>query len=71
MHKGAVKLAGWIFAIMALVHLYRLYFPFSVVVADHVVPQWASAVWFVVGGLLSAWLFRSLHCDKACQDKKS
>lgn len=51
-------IAAIIFAIMALVHLYRLFSHFQVVVGSHTIPMWCSYVAIVVAGLLSWGLFR-------------
>ena len=51
-------IAAIIFAIMALVHLYRLFAHFQVVVGSHTIPMWCSYVAIVVAGLLSWGLFR-------------
>ncbi len=58
MRSGADIIAGLIFGLVALIHLARILCPFDVIVQDTHVPDWASAVGFVVAGLLSAWLFR-------------
>lgn len=51
-------IAGAIFALMSLIHLYRLAAPFEVTIGPCHVPQWLSAVAAAVAGLLSAMLFR-------------
>lgn len=58
MHNKAVPIAGIIFAILSIIHLARLLCPFEVSIAGMILPVWASGVFFVLGGLLAAWLFR-------------
>jgi uncharacterized membrane protein YdbT with pleckstrin-like domain len=47
-----------IFAIMALLHLYRLFTHFQVVLGSHTIPMWASYVGIVIPGLLALMLYR-------------
>ena len=51
-------IASAIFAIMALVHIYRLIRPFDVVVAGRHLPQWVSVIGAIVAGGLSWMLCR-------------
>ena len=51
-------LAAVIFALMALVHLYRIVTHFQIVLGSHTVPMSASWVAIVVTGLLAATLYR-------------
>ena len=56
--KPFTTLASAIFALMALVHLYRLVRPFDLVVGGTPVPQWASIVALLVTLLLAVMLWR-------------
>ena len=47
-----------IFALMALVHLYRLFTHFQVIFGTHVIPQWVSIVGVVIPAGLSWMLCR-------------
>ena len=47
-----------IFALMAVIHLYRLYSHFQIVLGSHVIPMWVSYVAIVVTALLSWMLCR-------------
>jgi hypothetical protein len=51
-------LAAVIFAVMALLHIYRIFTHFQVILGSHVVPQGASWIAVLVTGLLSLMLFR-------------
>ena len=51
-------IASAIFAIMALVHIYRLIRPFDVVIAGCQLPQWVSVIGAIVAGGLSWMLCR-------------
>ena len=46
--KPFTWIAAAIFALMALIHIYRLISPFEVTVGSCHVPQWASAVAAVI-----------------------
>ena len=56
--KPFTTLAVLVFALIALVHLYRLLRPFEVVVHGMVVPQWVSIAGLVVAGGLALMLWR-------------
>jgi hypothetical protein len=51
-------IAAIIFGIMALLHIYRLFTDFQVVLGSHVMPQWLSIVGILATGILSIGLFR-------------
>jgi protein-S-isoprenylcysteine O-methyltransferase Ste14 len=56
--KPFTMIAAIIFAIVALVHLYRLFTHFQVVFGSHSIPMWLSYVGVVVPGLLAILLYR-------------
>jgi hypothetical protein len=56
--KPFTTLAIVIFALIALLHLYRLVRPFEVVVHGMVVPQWVSIAGLIVAGALALMLWR-------------
>jgi hypothetical protein len=64
MHKAPLYVAGTIFGLVALVHLYRLYAHFNLVIGTTEVPSWANVVAFIVAGGLSIWMFSSACCSK-------
>jgi hypothetical protein len=51
-------IAALVFAIMALLHVYRLFTHFQVVLGSHEIPMWMSYVAIVVAGGLAIGLFR-------------
>lgn len=51
-------IAAAIFALMALVHVLRLFTDFQVVLGSHVLPQWISIVAILVTGGLAVGLYR-------------
>lgn len=51
-------IAAAIFALMAIIHIYRLADPFPVTIGSFELPQWGSAVAAVVTALLSWMLCR-------------
>jgi len=56
--KPFTTLAAFIFAIMALVHLYRLLRPFELVIGGWTAPLWISFVGVAVPALLAIMLWR-------------
>ena len=65
MGRKAVFIAGVLFGLMALLHLWRLFYPFAVNIGSFSAPVWLSAILYVIGGCISAYLFR------ACRNLKS
>ena len=51
-------IASAIFALMALVHLYRLFTHFQIIVGSHAIAQWVSVVGLVITAALSWMLCR-------------
>jgi hypothetical protein len=58
MNRPFTWIASAIFALMSLVHIYRLIRPFELVIGGCHVPQWASGVGAVVAAALSWMLCR-------------
>lgn len=56
--KPFTTIAAAIFALMALLHVYRLFNHFQVIVGSHTIPQVVSWVAIVVAGGLSVMLFK-------------
>jgi len=52
------KVAGAFFLLFALVHVYRLIEPFTIVIALEMVPQSASYVGALFGGAMAFWGLR-------------
>jgi hypothetical protein len=53
--------AAVVFAIIALVHLCRLFTHFSVAIAGHEIPMLVSVVSFILLSVLSIWLWTCIH----------
>ena len=51
-------IAAVIFALMALIHLYRLFTNFQVVLGSHMIPMTVSYAAIVITGALAIGLFR-------------
>ena len=51
-------LAAAIFALMALVHIYRIVTHFQIVVGNHALPMTGSYLAIVIVGLLAVMLYR-------------
>ncbi|MCL6697906.1 hypothetical protein LZ496_03795 [Sphingomonas sp. NSE70-1] len=58
MMKPFTTIAAVVFALIALVHAYRLVTHFQVIVGDHAIAQAASWAGLIVAGILSYGLFR-------------
>ena len=50
--------ASAIFAVVALLHLYRVFTHFQIIIGSHPIPQWVSYVGIVVPAVLSWMLCR-------------
>ncbi len=57
-HKNYMNASGWIFAIIALVHLARTIYGWSAVVNGWQVPLWVSWIAIIVAGYLAYNAFR-------------
>lgn len=66
MSKAPLYVAGTIFGLVALVHLYRLFSHFSIIVGTTEIPFWVNIVGVLVFGALSYWMFAST-CTKCCK----
>ncbi len=58
MSKPFTWIASAIFALVALLHLYRMLTHFQVVIGSYVIPQWVSILGFLVPAILSWMLCR-------------
>ena len=58
MTKPFTLIASLIFAVVALVHIYRLIVHFQVVLGSHEIPMWVSYFGVLVPGLLAIMLYR-------------
>lgn len=57
MSKPFTTIAALLFLVGAVIHAYRVYTGFAVVIAGHAVPLWASYVVVAVAALLGIMLF--------------
>lgn len=57
-NKPFTLIAAVIFALMALVHLYRIPTHFQIIIGSHPIPMWVSWIAIVVTGLLAMMLYR-------------
>lgn len=51
-------IAGLVFAVMALIHLDRLFTHFRLEVGSHEIPQWVSILGVLIPAAIAAGLFR-------------
>lgn len=56
--KPFTTIAAVIFAVIALIHLYRLVRPFEVIVGGAMVAQWVSVLGLIIGAGLAFALWR-------------
>lgn len=66
MHQSPLIVSGTLFALFALVHLWRLVTEKHIVLGDTVVPLWVSVIALIVSALLSLWMFLSAGCFSSC-----
>ena len=58
MTRPFTLIAALIFACIALIHIYRLFTDFQVILGSHTIPIWVSYLGIVVPGILAIMLFR-------------
>ena len=64
---SALIISGIIFGLVALVHLYRAFYFFPVVIGSVAVGYNASIAILIISALLSLWMFFSAcKCNKKC-----
>jgi len=59
-HKNIHVLAGLIFAVVAILHLFRILIGFSVIFGSVSIPIWASWIGLIVSACLSYLFFKSI-----------
>ena len=57
MKRLALKVAGVIFSIFALMHLLRVLYHWQMMIAGYEIPESASVVALIVAGILAIWMF--------------
>ena len=55
--KFALRVAGTVFAIVAVLHLLRLVTGVAFILADWTVPMWVNFMGLIATACLSAWLW--------------
>ncbi|HKC02118.1 MAG TPA: hypothetical protein VKC17_02300 [Sphingomicrobium sp.] len=58
MRRPFTLIAAVIFALMAIVHAYRLLTHFQIIAGSHTLPMWLSIVGIAVAGILAVGLYR-------------
>ena len=64
MKDTALTVAGAIFFLAFIVHLFRIALKIEIVVAGFVVPMWSSIFGFIIALFLSLWMFKSIKSAK-------
>lgn len=62
--RNALLTAGTIFALVALIHLYRLYSHFNLVIGTTAIPLWVNVIGIIVAGTLSYWMFTAAKLNR-------
>ena len=68
MKNTALYVAALVFALMAALHIFRLYAQATVVVNGHEIPYWANGVGAVISSLLAAWMILAAACNRHCHN---
>lgn len=63
MSKYALAVAGIVFAIVAIMHLIRLYTKVAVIVVKTEIPLWVNVVGLIISAALSFWMFYTLKTE--------
>jgi len=58
MKDTALRVAGIIFFVVAIMHLLRVILKVEVLIAGYVLPIWLSVLGFIVPLALSLWMFK-------------
>ncbi|MFL6754732.1 MAG: hypothetical protein ACJ8FI_07625 [Sphingomicrobium sp.] len=58
MAKPFTLVAALIFTVVAVIHVYRLFTGFPVILGSHDIPMWVSYLGVLVPGLLALMLYR-------------
>jgi tetrahydromethanopterin S-methyltransferase subunit E len=53
-----LRLAGIIFGLVCLGHLWRLIRHTDVMIGSHLVPMWASVMGLIIAGVMSIWMWQ-------------
>jgi tetrahydromethanopterin S-methyltransferase subunit E len=53
-----LRLAGIIFGLVCLAHLWRLVAHTNVMIGHHQLPMWPSVLGLIVAAVMSIWMFR-------------
>ena len=59
MKNIALKVAGAIFLVVALLHLLRVIFSIEVIVAGFIAPMWLSMFGFIFALALALWMLKT------------
>jgi len=54
--------AGVVFTVVTLVHILRLFYHWSVVIAGVIIPSYVSVVGIIFAGILAIWMFSASLC---------
>ncbi len=69
MKNTALYVAALVFALVAALHIFRLYAEATVVVNGYDIPYWVNGVGAVISSLLSAWMLLAAACNRHCHNQ--
>ncbi len=61
-HCVPLIVSGVVFAILAVAHILRLVYHWSIVVNGVIIPESASVVAIIITGVLAIWMFSASTC---------
>jgi len=57
-NKPFIAAGSLLFAVVALLHLYRLFTHYQVILGTHVIPMWVSWIGLIVPGVLAVGMWQ-------------
>jgi hypothetical protein len=56
-HKAPLIVAGIVFSLMAIMHIWRLYSGTIILVGSTLIPTWVTILGLIISLALAAWMF--------------
>ena len=56
--------SGFVFTVVALMHILRLVYHWSVVIAGIIIPESVSVIAVILTGILAIWMFSASICRR-------
>lgn len=61
-HRAPLVVAGILFTLIALLHIWRIATGAEVIINASLVPMWVSVVALIVSALMAIWMFVTARC---------